>query len=328
MQLIRAGDDEHWEKDSLTLMCSFNCNCNFQCSYCINKNLRKNYTKQFDKDVLVNFIHDLRLLNKAHYQFYIAGGEPTLYRHLGIFYNELQQTLSSSSVKVILSTNGSSLSSLYPAIESSPGIKKVFVVSLHLEQMSLAEYKRKLQVFAYPKLTRIKMLLLPGALDAVKSMQEFAEHAGYDFFVHSITQNGKLHQAYSQEERAFLACSDMQDMQTFFNEYSDEKGERKKKIFMRRDFIADQNLLDYSGLNCSAGYNSLRIMPDGMVTRCYRDQTGVKFCLVNKSILEYPNIYSAAVCKAQRCACPAMLALAKWRGNENRPHYLPEVPLN
>lgn len=324
MQIIRGGNTKFWEKNSLILMSAFNCNCNFHCSYCCNKDIRKNYSQTLKKDILFKLIEEIKVLNKEHYLFTLAGGEPTLYPDLTDFYKKLEDTLAPASTEVVLSTNGSRLSTLYPAIESSPHIKKGFIISLHTEQMPLAEYLDRLRDFAYPRMAMVKMLLSPGHLDDVHIVKETAKDLKYKFIVYSITIDGKLHPHYSKEEIDFLHLNRPRLHDPFFNDYK-EGDSVYTKTFDRDDFVLDHQLVNYSGLYCAAGCNLLKIMPDAKVTRCHMDKTKIDFSLDNNSILDYPFLHQAQRCDVKRCTCYMMINLPKWRYPKDAPQYFKDL---
>lgn len=324
LKKIRAGSDVSWKMDSMHVFCLFNCTCNFSCSYCYNKNMRKQHKEHLPKDILLQFLEDLATLNKPKYFFYLAGGEPLLYTYLLDFY-EYVNAIFPEKVMIHISTNGSLLKRLEPCIKKSPYVQNVIEISMHMEQMDLERYKKVLSNFAYVHNCAIRTLLAPGRLKDILEIQEFVENLGYEIQIRSITQKGELHPDYTQEERdffemntnikaypLFLSSTGYEDKAPFFCEYLSHEEKIKRIEFSRDASIFNHDLINYSGMNCTAGFSSLHVMSDGMVKYCHGDKSGLSFSLKEKSILDYPFLSTPVLCHAQKCGCQASIALPKW----------------
>ena len=64
------------------------------------------------------------------------------------------------------------------------------------------------------------------------------------------------------------------------------------------------------GLKCLAGYNSMRILPDGTITSCLETQRIPNFNLDNDTLLDYA--YTPITCPSTWCNCIVYTRLPKW----------------
>lgn len=314
MHIVKAGNEDSWHKNQLTILCNFNMNCNFNCSYCINRTVRNNYSEQLSSQALANLVDYLPQLNRDKYLFGIAGGEPSLYKHLNLFLEKVAYFLPDKH-QVTYSTNGSLLKKFIKPIETIANLKLRITISMHIEQYSFEKYEKALLEFPYPEKIRLKILLQPGKLKETLQFIEKMKIFGYSsFIVHGLIEKGHVYQGYDKEELDYLKHNVYHVETVLFNENMAENGIEKRE-FYRDDLILEPELVKYSGLYCLAGYSAIRVLADGKVANCFYHKDDSDFNLNKNTILEYPYINKAMKCKGKACMCMGYTALPKWDPN-------------
>lgn len=306
--IVKAGCSEFWNKNFMHIFLALNCTCNFHCSYCCNQNTRKKYPKVFPKERIVGFLDEVFLLNKEEYIFTLVGGEPSIYPHLRDFYWEVDKRNEKKTVTMY--TNGSRLPFVQEIMEQTFSINHKIIVSMHLEQKNADEYLSSLSRFAFPQNSIVKILLKPGSLDFVLDLKNTVSGYGYTMDIEPIGIKGNIHPDYTVEELDFLRHQN--NFMEFFNTYQINGG-MHTECFNYFDYFSNHEKINYSGMQCSAGKNFLRIMPDGEVTFCHKDWSKSHFSVLEHSLQEYPYLHQTVTCQAVRCACPETVALPKWR---------------
>ena len=310
--LIKAGSEQNWQYNNMYLACNFNMNCNLKCSYCINQTVRKNYTEQLSQKALYNLFSNLPLLKKDFYTFGIAGGEPSLYTYFPEMLKYLKDFFSPDTFQLGIATNGSLLHKLEEYFQNYQNFNYCINISLHLEQIQADTYLKKLSEFKYPHKSIITLMLEPGTLEQVKHIKQKAERFGYEKFkIMPISINLKLHPDYTEEEIEYLKTVSYGSETNLFNEYLDDD-QIIKKEFTKTEYNLDHQLINYSGLQCLAGCNSLKILPDGTIHPCHWHRGDPNFNLNTRSLLDYTYIYQPIICKSSYCGCHSFTALPKW----------------
>ncbi len=309
---IKAGSDQKWEKNNMFVTCNFNMNCNFDCSYCINKSFRKNYSEQLSKEALHNLFSNLPKLNKDFYTFTMAGGEPSLYKYFPEMLQYLSQYFSPNNYRFTCATNGSLLHKFDEYLKNHQNLNFNISISMHLEQMDAETYLKKFSRFSYPNMCRIKIMLEPNTLKKVNHIIEQAKSFGYtDFVVQPVTINGKITPDYTEEEKNFFNNNPYAADVHLFNEYKDNE-QTIRKDFTKDEFVLNPELVNYAGLQCLAGHNSIRVLADGTITPCFKVKHDSDFNLNTHSLLEYIYIYQQITCTSTYCGCHGFTAIPKW----------------
>ncbi len=289
----------------------FNMDCNFKCSYCIVDTFRKTFNNQLSPTALYNLFSSLPLLKKDFYTFNISGGEPSLYTYFPQVLNYMKEFIPSNKLRATWMTNGSLLHKLEEYFKDYRAYDFNLTITLHLEQMNAETYLKKLSEFKYPDMCTIKIMLEPGTLKQIDSIIEKTKNFGYKKFnVMPITINQKLYPNYTTEEIQFLETSSF-NYQRLFNEYLREN-QTIKKEYTRNEYNLNPELINYKGLKCLAGYNSLIISPDGDISSCYSTMKN-SVCNINSdSLINYMAEYEPITCQNPWCACGTYTAIPKW----------------
>ena len=289
--LIKAGQDYKWNNNTMIISCNFNMNCNLKCSYCINQNTRKEFNEELSPTALYNLFSSLPLLKKDMYTFSIFGGEPSLYTYFPDVLKYMKEFIPANKLRATWMTNGSLLHKLEEYFKDYQEFNFNILITLHLEQINIDTYIKKLAQFKYPKMCTITFILEPGKLNETLLIIKKIQKLGYDkFFVKPIIIDPKIYPNYTKEELQFLTTSPYSSQTILFNEYMTEKQPDKKK-FTQIEYLCNPDLINYQGLKCLAGYNSIVVFPDGTITQCQRTKKIPDFNLNTNSLLEYIYIY-------------------------------------
>lgn len=314
MKTVKAGTEELWHKNRLTIFCNFNMNCNFNCSYCINRKVRNHYAEQLSLQALTNLVDYLPQLNKDKYIFGVAGGEPSLYKHLNLFLEKAAFFLPHKH-QITVNTNGSLLKKFINPIETIMNLDLQITISMHIEQYSFEKYEKILLNFPYPEKIRLKILLQPGKLkETLTFIERMKKYEFHSFIIHGLIEKERVYQGYDKEELDYLKHNSYHIDKVLFNEYITESGIEKRE-FYRDDLILEPELATYTGLYCMAGYSAIRVLADGKVANCFYHKDNSDFNLNKNTILEYPYITKAMKCIGNACRCIAFTSLPKWDPN-------------
>lgn len=310
--IIKAGCDKKWKENIMLINCNFNMNCNFKCSYCINQAFRKKFTEQLSPKALYNLFSNLPKLNKELYSIAITGGEPSLYQYFPEMLQYLNEFFPKNNFTFTCMTNGSLLHKLEEYFRNYQKSNFLIIISMHLEQMNAETYLQKFSQFKYPQMCRIKIMLEPKTLDKTNDIIEKAKKFGYtDFVIQPLTINGKVHPKYTEEEKNFLKNNSHPVKIQLFNEYKEEE-QIIRRDFTKEEFVLNPELVDYSGMQCLAGFSSLVVLADGRINPCFRVKGSQDFNLNTHSLLEYENLYKPVQCPVNQCGCQGFTALPKW----------------
>ena len=290
----------------------FNMDCNFKCSYCIVDTFRKTFNNQLSPTALYNLFSSLPLLKKDFYTFNISGGEPSLYTYFPQVLNYMKEFIPANKLRATWMTNGSLLHKLEEYFKDYRAYDFNLTITLHLEQMNAETYLKKLSEFKYPDMCTIKIMLEPGTLKQIDSIIEKIKNFGYKKFnVQPVIISQKLHPNYTNEEMDFIKNSAYGPKLILFNEYL-RKNKTIKKEFTQDEFNINPELINYKGLKCLAGYNSLILSPDGAISSCYSTMKN-SVCNINSdSLINYMAEYEPITCQNPWCACGTYTAIPKW----------------
>ncbi len=313
MKMLKAGKESSWLHSELRIMLATNNICNFSCSYCVNARARMDKGRFISQKTLELFMHKIASLRKETYIFRIAGGEPLLYPHLDTLLDCCDKEMGGK-VDAALSTNGFFLPKRQHLFNKMHNTTVGIVISTHLEQLSVDDYINILRRLDNKKNIKVKIMLPPGMLDQVRRLQEFCEANEFKYVIHALTLNGKLHPSYTEEEISFIP-NKKSHSKSFF--YSTTEAPEETCFFSRVDAISNTELINYTGMHCSAGFSSICMNAEEKISCCFKSPRK------DFSIEELENMLSGpTLCPSNRCACPALFALPKWLNPEDAPEYI------
>ena len=254
--------------------------CNFHCPYCLDLNSPRMINYQSEDEV--NFaISNLLELPFNSFEFYLLGGEPTLYPHLEMIVNKL---LNDVRVKrVYIMTNGSNDVEL-------PNNERLFVVtSVHPLSVD------KIRTWNKPR-TFYNLLAYPKAFDLVKKI--FSERR-----IDEITVVRKP----PTFENIFEYTNE-QPHQLYHGTWKFNSGiEEKQPRYSLMEFNQEK-YLNFQDMYCFN--NSLNIQSDGRFRYTCYDSTLSNYSIFKDKIQYHPEMKK---CRFHFCNCAVRLNMLKIR---------------
>ena len=294
--------------------------CNFTCSYCINGATKNKKKSQLDKSILEKFIEDIDARKCSEYLFAVAGGEPLLYPHVESLVENIDTNIHAPKKTIAFATNASLLPQkgelLYRAAKNT---RLKFSVSVHVEQIDIHSFAKMIRDFGHSDDIRCKILVAPGTLEESKKLLTIFSDYGINAIVSVVTHPGGTPFPYSHEEIEFLQQHETANPIEFFHEYNDGSVEHFSRI--TRGLHPEK--LNYQGMFCAAGLHSLRLAPNGTVSRCFGFlRRGETFDLNVLRLRDIPELNAACICPSDFCTCLSFLQIPKWRSSKDMPEYM------
>lgn len=305
--------------------------CNFNCSYCVNRQKRM-AGLSLPRESMLRTLDLLRQTDKEAFFFGLAGGEVTLYKHLGEMLSYIGNNFSNKKYRVNLLSNGSaSADKMQNLLDKCVDGTTMFIITLHLEEVNVEQVARKIASFGERanKYFLVKILMAPGKLQAGLNAVNCLRSVGFFNFriLHVLDldmENGAFDPQYTQEEQKVIAALrgeyNKREYFVFFNEYVLSDGRTKIDTFTQTRGIKD-GLFNYKGMFCAAGTCSARIYANGSLSK-----TGVCgeriFFLYDKNPFLDPDFTRPMRCPNPHCVCVAWAKLSKWRDVEDAPNWL------
>ena len=270
--------------------------CNFKCPYCLNINSKKNihYEKE---DKVIFAVNNLLSLNFNSFEFYLLGGEPTLYPHLDLV---IKLLLEDSRVKrIYLMTNGSSL------VEKINDERLMTIVSVHPTSVNQIRTWNDENTFynllAYPpmfeKVKQIFGIIRVDEITVVRKPPKFENI--FD---------------YSEDQKEWIVANDPNNIkpkQLYCGTWkfsNSEVVEQPKYSFME---FNQEKYLSFQDMYCLN--NSLNILSNGYFKyTCYNSELS-KYSIFEQEIKYKPKIIR---CKSKFCNCAGRLNIMKIRDKE------------
>ena len=121
------------DKDILNISWSLTDYCNYQCSYCCAKSMHIEKNINFlEFNVYKKTIDKIFQLNKEKYNFFLAGGEPTIHPHILDIVKYLNE--SKKNIYLEITSNGAMNISIYDDLfKNTDNIDYTLTISIHLE---------------------------------------------------------------------------------------------------------------------------------------------------------------------------------------------------
>jgi hypothetical protein len=300
--------------------------CNYSCSYCVNKHIRA-AGASLPRDDMLRALDALREADKDAYFFALAGGEVTLYKHLGEMLDRIARDFSGKRHAVRLISNGSApaekMADLFGRL---PGGDIMCVITLHFEEGDASAVADKLSSFGgeADKRFLVKVLIEPGKTREGGEAVGILRAAGFRNYrvLHVLDfVTGVMDPRYTPEELETIAAlreeCGKEDHFIFFHEYDLPEGGRHEERFTYTQGI-QRGLLRYPGMFCAAGSNSVKINPDASFARsgfC----GAMPYSLRDKNPFDDPAFTAPMRCPEKHCTCVAYLKLPKWREDADAP---------
>jgi len=331
MQLLKAGFLPLFKENFFQSSWTLTEKCNFKCSYCVNQKERDN-TTHLKRETMLKALGYMADLKRPKYNFALSGGEVTLYPHLEEMLATINNKFTESTCSIRLLSNGSaSVNKMEKLFVLSSKHNMMFIITLHLEELNVDSLIKKIKTF--PKEIQkscflFKVIVSPErmeqALDVIALLEE-TKLLNYRIMPVCDFVDGKISSEFSLKQREQIAalCKAQKDKIYFkFTHLYRVGSEVESKVFTYTEGI-EQEMFNYKGMYCSAGYNSIRLTAKGYVKK-----TGfcgdMNYTISDKNPFEDSNFYVPKKCIAPHCTCITHARLPKWSSFEFAPEFLKE----
>lgn len=320
--IIRAGSEKDFNTNTFRGNINVSDICNFSCSYCINNASKTKGKRILDKGVLEGFIEDVAARKHDRYLFAIAGGEPLIYPHIVFLVEKIAHTMETDNVVIRFATNGSRLCAtgqkLYAAAQ---GKRLRFSISVHLEQIDLKQFATDIKNFGHHEDITCKILLAPGKLDECRKILDHFDLYGIKTILQPVTRAGGEPVEYCTEELDLLNNHKTVEIKHIFHDYEDGSHEEFDRV--TRGLHPEK--INYYGMLCMAGANTLRLGPDGSVVPCFgawsveNNKRSWFYDLNQQRLRDIPQLTRPRTCPANYCGCLTFLQTPKWSSEDLAP---------
>lgn len=268
--------------------------CNFRCPYCLDMNGKKTINIVSEKKIQYA-INNIFSLNYNSYEFFLLGGEPTLFPKIIFLISEL---LKCDKVKrIYVMTNGSN--DIFKKILDP---RLMIIVSLHPLSISQLQIQKRENVFfnllAYPKTFPVVQEIFNkypvDEITVVRKPPDFVNIFEYsDFQKDWVIQNDP---------------NKIKPQNLFHGIWRFEDGtEIEQPKYSMMEFN-QKKYLNFQDMYCMN--NALNIQPDGYYKYACYDSKLSRYSIFEKPIIYQPNILK---CKYHFCNCAGRLNVLKFR---------------
>lgn len=319
--IMRAGNLKKWEIHTFDTIINPTDVCNFHCSYCCNSKYR---TKRIlPKHILRQYLVDVGKRNAKENNFQITGGEPFLYPYRHDLIDYITSHIPNKKTVTFL-TNGSLLGKNGCLLNaSSDDLVVNFIVSLHFEEINISQLLKDFEKIDNVKNITCKILLKPGMLTKIRELLILLDEVGVNIVLDGIFDSNTNPMSYSDEEHKAIRSSCENLPPFIFHEYETQAHSRYRTDITPYDKRFYPDIHDYFGLYCSAGKNTLRLGPDGVVVSCFGlVQAGRYWDLKKTRLVDIPELDQPTICPVKRCHCGMFIKTPKWRKSEDAPDHM------
>jgi len=282
--------------------------CNFKCNYCFPGSNEGNCLwpdiEKVDK-ALLNYIKK----HNRKTRLYLIGGEPTLWKHLPRFCNNIK---SAHDVTINISTNASKSMRWWKKYWTSFDVVNI---SVHHE-FSNVEHAIKVADFLYEKNieVNIDVLMDPGNFNECKQIVEQCKQSKnlFPIIAKTVIFNGSH----------IYSTAQLQYMEKFIKRYPDLKWYNKvmkrphtqymidDQLQNNNSYLINNNLNHFKGWKCNLGVDLVKINSAGDIKgNCGQN---LNLNIYNLKGFEIKPV----VCEQNTCPCAGETIVTKWKCND------------
>lgn len=296
-------------KDLLDIRWDPNNVCNFKCRYCFPGSNTGEFQSPVDLDlVLNNFSHLIDQVGRKKIKLTIGGGEPTLWKNLGIFVKRIKEK---HNIYVSLITNGSR--SIRWWEEYGHYIDDVHI-SFHLQDANIDHTIEVADImYSKGKKTTVKVLLDPLRWDdAVKSVDIMKNKSKFPWFITVAKLVGNY--TYTEEQAKYFSNDIkrmpnlvwfLKNIKLIYNglirKYESVAEFQNGKLKKSRTYeYINSNQINFKGWKCNIGVESVYISPSGYIGgACGQRLSGN---ILNASFKNELKL-GPVICEQAQCPC-------------------------
>lgn len=160
-------------------------------------------------------------------------------------------------------------------------------------------------------------------LENLKELLGFLNNTGVNVVLDGLFDPQTNPVSYSKDEHKAMLASSNRMPPFIFHEYETRLHSRYRKDITTYDKRFYPDIHNYFGMYCSAGKNTLRLGPDGIVLPCFGVMQRNQYWDLNKRRLcDIPELNKPIICPANRCHCGIFIKTPKWRSMGDAPQYM------
>jgi MoaA/NifB/PqqE/SkfB family radical SAM enzyme len=272
-------------------------------------------------------------MGKERVRFGLAGGEPFLLPELpdmvraivdSLYNRERQEAFGISVLTNFFCSNDKIAEFCAAAGDANLAIN----VSVHFGQFDVEKYFEKAMRLPVAQRAKMRFKLLLGAetFSAVCDAVRILEQTDLRFWIALVHDHrGRIDDRLSprQKKVALLLTEKypLSSREAYFSEFRHQDGSLSIQKFTQQERLVSPDLVAYQGLWCAAGYNALRISPDGGVRRCFPFQE--EFNLDDVADALPVSFTQPFRCPRAYCVnCGQLLGVPKWAEAGQAPSYM------
>lgn len=320
MRYLQAGFPPFFEGDFFQSHWQLTQRCNFHCPYCFNHEQRRDGI-HMTPEIMHTALNMIAGLSRPAYRFSLSGGEVTLYPHLEELLSSIEARFPSGTVVNMLTNGSASARRMRELLDVAPALKCRFILTLHLGQTRLPELIEKLLSFSpeeRKKAFHLKMVAPPRD-PRVPEYRKLLEAAGIrNITMHAVVdfRSGKIIDGYSEQDFASIAPANGRKPFFMYRHVSEDTEDSVTFLEgLRKD------MFHYTGMYCSAGYQSICIDEYGHVSKgqfCGR----MPYTILERNPFTDPDFITPMRCREEHCTCMPFTSLPKWQDAAHAPAWL------
>jgi MoaA/NifB/PqqE/SkfB family radical SAM enzyme len=302
--------------------------CNYKCSYCF-PGSNEGDALWPDIDVLITNVDHLisryKLIGKEKFEFYLLGGEATLWNDLPKFCNHLKQN---HNVKLRISTNASRgarwwdvNARLFDEIEIS--VHHEYAKISHIIEVADLIYKKKINLSANVLMDPEHFKKCKDIIDELKT----SKHK-WPIIASSVQYSGETR--YSPEQKEYVKSTVKRYPNLFWwwsiKHNSTEKIQaviNNKLVKVKGNWFLLNDLNKFKGWECNLGIDHIEVSPSGSVRGTCEQPiyNGTQFNIRDKEFISKFNpTFPPVICGKDRCFCGHEITISK--------KIIPILPIN
>jgi len=302
--------------------------CNYKCSYCF-PGSNEGDAPWPDVDVLIanvdHLISQYKLTGKEKFEFYLLGGEATLWNDLPTFCNHLKQN---HNVKLRISTNASRgvrwwdiNAQLFDEIEIS--VHHEYAKISHIIEVADLIYKKKINLSANVLMDPEHFKKCKDIIDQLKTSK-----CKWPIIASSVQYSGETR--YSPEQKEYVK-SPVKRYPNLFWWWSIKHNKTEKiqavinnkLVKVKGNWFLLNDLNKFKGWECNLGIDHVEVAPSGSVRGTCEQPiyNGNQYNIRDKDFISKFNpTFSPVICGKDRCFCGHEITISK--------KVIPILPIN
>lgn len=321
MRYLQAGFPPLFNRDFFQSHWQLTQRCNFHCSYCVNQEQRKDGI-HMSADIMRLALQRIADLSRQEYRFSLSGGEVTLYPHLENMLAIIGALFPSGTVVNMLSNGSASAHRMRMLLSIDQTLQCRFIITIHLGQTNVPQLIEKLLEFPSDerkKCFHLKIVAPPHDARIQDIRKQLEETGIQNYSIHAVVdfESGKIIDGYTEQD--FMDFAPRNGKKEYFRYRHIADGHEDTEVTFLEGLRRD--MFHYSGMYCSAGYQSIYLDEYGHVSKgqfCGR----MPYTIQERNPFTDPNFFAPMQCIESHCTCTPFTSLPKWSDAAHTPAWL------